>query len=81
MCGFVGVVNLKQNISDKKQMIIDMNNSLSRRGPDECGYYTENLPVCKGFFRRLLTGCRFRAIIFPLHACEVSDEKKHLRSR
>lgn len=42
MCGFVGVVNLKQNISDKKQMIIDMNNSLSRRGPDECGYYTEN---------------------------------------
>ncbi len=42
MCGFVGIVNLKQNISDKKQIIIDMNKTLSNRGPDECGYYTED---------------------------------------
>lgn len=42
MCGFVGIASLKQNISDKKQTIIDMNQKLSNRGPDECGYYTED---------------------------------------
>lgn len=41
MCGFAGIVNLKKNISHQKETIIDMNNSLSNRGPDECGYYTE----------------------------------------
>ena len=42
MCGFVGVVNLKQKISHQREPIIkDMNNTLSKRGPDECGYYTE----------------------------------------
>ena len=42
MCGFAGVVNLKENIIDKKQVIINMNQSLSKRGPDECGYYLED---------------------------------------
>ena len=42
MCGFVGVVNLKKNISKEKQVIIDMNQKLSKRGPDECGYYVED---------------------------------------
>ncbi len=42
MCGFVGVVNLKKNISGEKQVIIDMNQKLSKRGPDECGYYVED---------------------------------------
>lgn len=42
MCGFVGVTNLKQNISNDKNIIIDMNNSLKKRGPDECGYYTDS---------------------------------------
>lgn len=42
MCGFAGLVNLEQNISNEKQIIIDMNNTLSKRGPDECGYYTED---------------------------------------
>ena len=41
MCGLVGVVNLKHDISDKKHVIINMNDTLSNRGPDECGYYTE----------------------------------------
>ena len=41
MCGFVGVVNLKKKISNEKDMLIDMNQTLSKRGPDECGYYTE----------------------------------------
>ena len=42
MCGFAGVVNLKENIIDKKQVIINMNQTLSKRGPDECGYYLED---------------------------------------
>ena len=42
MCGFVGIVNLKQNISNEKDVIINMNDMLRKRGPDECGYYTES---------------------------------------
>ena len=42
MCGFAGIVNLKEKIIDKKQVIINMNQSLSKRGPDECGYYLED---------------------------------------
>lgn len=42
MCGFTGIVNLKEKIIDKKQVIINMNQSLSKRGPDECGYYLED---------------------------------------
>ena len=39
MCGIVGFVNYKQNLIKYKQLLINMNNSLSRRGPDEEGYY------------------------------------------
>lgn len=35
MCGLVGFVNLKHDVSTKKDIIIDMTNSLSKRGPDE----------------------------------------------
>ena len=39
MCGIVGFVNYKQNLVKYKQTLINMNTSLSRRGPDEEGYY------------------------------------------
>ena len=39
MCGFVGYINLKENISQNKNIIENMNNTLSLRGPDEEGYY------------------------------------------
>lgn len=42
MCGFVGYVNLKENISQNKTLIEKMNNTLSKRGPDEDGYYINN---------------------------------------
>lgn len=42
MCGFVGIVNLKHELLDKKDIIIDMNDALKKRGPDECGYFTDN---------------------------------------
>ena len=39
MCGIVGFVNYKQNLINYKQTLINMNSSLSKRGPDEEGYY------------------------------------------
>ena len=39
MCGFVGYTNLKESINKDKTLITKMNNTLSRRGPDEDGYY------------------------------------------
>ena len=42
MCGFVGIVNLKDNLNSKKDILISMNDTLKKRGPDECGYYVND---------------------------------------
>lgn len=39
MCGFVGFSNFKEDISNKKGILTNMNSSLSKRGPDEEGFY------------------------------------------
>ncbi len=39
MCGIVGFVNYKKNISTNKNVLTQMTNELSKRGPDEDGYY------------------------------------------
>ncbi len=39
MCGFVGFVNLKHNISNNKDILINMTRTLSKRGPDEENFY------------------------------------------
>ena len=39
MCGFVGIANLKIEILQDEDILIKMNNTLSKRGPDEDGYY------------------------------------------
>ncbi len=41
MCGFVGFSNFEKNISQEKDLLQKMNNSISRRGPDEQGYYID----------------------------------------
>ncbi len=40
MCGFVGLVNYKKDISKEKNIIQKMNNTITQRGPDEFGYYS-----------------------------------------
>lgn len=39
MCGIVGFVNLTKDISNSKNIITLMNESIKKRGPDEDGYY------------------------------------------
>ena len=41
MCGFVGFVNFKRDISKDKKILESMNKTLSKRGPDEEGYYID----------------------------------------
>ena len=41
MCGFVGFVNFKKDISKDKTILENMNQTLSKRGPDEEGYYID----------------------------------------
>lgn len=42
MCGFVGFIDYKQDISKKRAILEDMNETLNKRGPDEQGYYINN---------------------------------------
>lgn len=39
MCGFVGFIDFKNDVSFKKNILLNMNSTLSKRGPDEDGYY------------------------------------------
>ena len=39
MGGIVGFVNLTKDISNSKNVITTMNESIKKRGPDEDGYY------------------------------------------
>lgn len=39
MCGFAGFVNLKKDISHDQNTLLGMNHTLSKRGPDEDGFY------------------------------------------
>lgn len=39
MCGIVGIVNYKEDISERKKLLKCMAESLKKRGPDEYGYY------------------------------------------
>ena len=42
MCGLVGFVNFQKDISSYKNVLNNMNTTLSKRGPDEDGYYIKN---------------------------------------
>jgi asparagine synthase (glutamine-hydrolysing) len=41
MCGFVGFADFKNDVSSQKNILLNMNSTLSKRGPDEDGYYIE----------------------------------------
>ena len=55
MCGFVGFVNLKQKFEYPKEidLLKKMNNTLSKRGPDEEGYYI-NDSICMAHKRLIV---------------------------
>lgn len=42
MCGFVGFVNFKEDISNMKHVLLNMNSTIFKRGPDEDGFYINN---------------------------------------
>lgn len=42
MCGFVGFADFKKDVSKNKNILENMNDILSKRGPDEDGYYIDN---------------------------------------
>ena len=39
MCGFVGIVNYDKNLKNHDEIIKKMSNKITRRGPDENGYF------------------------------------------
>lgn len=41
MCSFVGFADFKNDVSSQKNILLNMNSTLSKRGPDEDGYYIE----------------------------------------
>ena len=41
MCGFVGFADFKNDVSSQKNILLNMNSTLSKRGPDEDRYYIE----------------------------------------
>ena len=53
MCGFVGYTNLKETLAQNNEILEKMNNVLSKRGPDENGYYIEK-NICMGHKRLIV---------------------------
>ena len=55
MCGFVGFANLKKKFEYTKEidLLKKMNNTLSKRGPDEEGYYI-NDSICMAHKRLIV---------------------------
>ena len=41
MCGFVGFSDFKNDVASQKNILLNMNYTLSKRGPDEDGYYID----------------------------------------
>lgn len=39
MCGFVGFVNLKHDLQDRREFLTRMTKKLTKRGPDEENFY------------------------------------------
>lgn len=41
MCGFVGFIDFKSDVSNMKNILLNMSSTLSKRGPDEDGFYID----------------------------------------
>lgn len=42
MCGIAGWINLKRDLTEDREIIEKMTDTLKKRGPDDCGYYISN---------------------------------------
>ncbi|MFL0196732.1 asparagine synthase (glutamine-hydrolyzing) [Clostridium sp. WILCCON 0269] len=56
MCGIAGWINLKEDISKNRDIILNMTNTLKKRGPDDQGYY---------FSKNVLLGHRRLVVVDP----------------
>lgn len=56
MCGIAGWINLKDDISKNRDVILNMTNTLKERGPDDKGYY---------FSKNVLLGHRRLIVVDP----------------
>ncbi|EDK33066.1 asparagine synthase (glutamine-hydrolyzing) [Clostridium kluyveri] len=56
MCGIAGWINLKEDISKNRDIILNMTNTLKERGPDDQGYY---------FSKNVLLGHRRLIVVDP----------------
>lgn len=41
MCGFIGFIDFKKDVSNMKNILLNMNSTLCKRGPDEDGFYID----------------------------------------
>ena len=53
MCGLVGFTNITEDMSGYKNILINMNNDISKRGPDEDGTYIDH-HICMGHKRLIV---------------------------
>ena len=56
MCGIAGWINLKEDISKNRDVILNMTDTLKKRGPDDAGYY---------FSKNALLGHRRLVVVDP----------------
>lgn len=73
MCGITGFINLKEDLSKKKQVILEMTEKLANRGPDASGTWTSS---------NALIGHRRLAVVDPVGGSQPMErslgEKKYI---
>jgi asparagine synthase (glutamine-hydrolysing) len=66
MCGITGFVNYNKNITNEKNILEAMTNTLKKRGPDQYGYYTSS---------HTLLGHRRLTVVDPTGGCQPMEKQ------
>ncbi len=94
MCGITGFVNFNKNIKEEFEVILDMNNTLYHRGPNDYGYYYRHNHALFGHRRlsivdkeggvqpmtRVINGNRY-TIVYNGEIYNTKDIKKDLEHK